>query len=69
MEEVNFKLAIFSTCLHYNIRYREAIKRGQIDTPLGERLFGAYRAFDDFIKAHKLDDEFQAFIAEKKAKK
>lgn len=66
MEDVSFKKAIFETCYKYNIEYKWAIDRGQMDTPRAEHLFGAYRAFDDFIKLRGLNEEYQAFLRGKK---
>lgn len=64
--EINFKQAIFETCLKYNLEYKRAIEHGQIETPRAERLFGAYRAFDNFIKLRGLNDEYQAFLEGKR---
>ena len=67
--EINFKKAIFETCLKYNIEYKQAVDHGQMETPRAERLFGAYRAFDDFIKLKGLNPEYQKFLGERRVKK
>ena len=61
--------AIIETAYKYSLDYKRACDSGWAETQKGNELYGAMRAFADFITAQGLDSEYKKYIEERRSGK